>query len=94
MGMRLDRLGITVVFPCVLCGCSLESADHLFLHCPFASECWYWLFNKLNWFVVLCGDVRSHFRGWPLLCSSSFYACLWIISPSIMIWKMRLERNF
>lgn len=58
-GMRLDRLGITIVFPCVLCGCSLESIDHLFFCCPFASKCWYCLFGKLNWSVALCGDIHS-----------------------------------
>lgn len=30
IGMRLDRLGVTVVFPCVLCGPYLESSSHLF----------------------------------------------------------------
>ncbi|XP_057814319.1 uncharacterized protein LOC131028107 [Cryptomeria japonica] len=93
IGMRLDRFGVTIIFPCVMCGGSPESVDHLFLHCPFASQCWYWLFNKLNQSVVLCKDLQSQFMGWPLLCSSSFYACLWIIAPSVLIWKIWLERN-
>ncbi|XP_057839760.2 uncharacterized protein LOC131049710 [Cryptomeria japonica] len=92
-GMRLDRLGITVVFPCVMCGGSLESVGHLFLHCPFANHYWNWLFNKLNWKFALSKDPRSHFMSWPLLFPSAFYACLWIIAPSILIWKIWLERN-
>ncbi|XP_059068564.1 uncharacterized protein LOC131859059 [Cryptomeria japonica] len=30
-GMRLDRMGLSVVFPCVLCNQKLESSSHLFL---------------------------------------------------------------
>lgn len=93
IGMRLDRLGIIVVFPCVMCGGSLECMDHLFLHCPFANHCWYWLFNKLNWRSSLSKDLRSHFMSWPLLYPSTFYACLWIIVPSVLIWRIWLERN-
>ncbi|XP_059076664.1 uncharacterized protein LOC131875943 [Cryptomeria japonica] len=93
IGMRLDRLGITVVFPCVRCGGSLESMDHLFLYCPFANHCWYWPFNKFNWRSALSKDLRSHFISWPLLYPSAFYACLWIIAPSILIWRIWLEWN-
>lgn len=62
-GMRLDRLGITVVFPCVLCNKNLESSSHMFLHCDYAYECWQWLFEKLNKSFVIGKDLISHFRS-------------------------------
>ncbi|XP_059075385.1 uncharacterized protein LOC131875317 [Cryptomeria japonica] len=49
--MRLDRLGITAVFPCVFCGFFMESLDHVFLHCRFASDWWYWLFGRIQYFI-------------------------------------------
>lgn len=93
IGMRLDRLGITNVFSCVLCNKNLESSSHLFLHYDFTFQCWQWLFDKLNLTFVIGKDLISYFRAWPLLFASSFYACLWIISPSILILNIWLERN-
>lgn len=92
-GMRLDRMGLSVVFPCVLCKQKLESSSHLFLHCEFALGCWNWFFEKLGLSFVTSGDLLSHFRAWPFLFSSSFYAYLWIIAPSIIVWNIWLERN-
>ncbi|XP_059078037.1 uncharacterized protein LOC131876615 [Cryptomeria japonica] len=92
-GMRLDRLGITTVFPCVFCGYCMESMDHLFLLCPFASNCWYWLFDMLGWSSSLCPNLLSQFMSWPLLFPSSFYSSLWVVAPSLLIWNLWLERN-
>lgn len=39
IAMRLDQLGITPLFPCVMCGKAYESSDHLLLTCEFASTC-------------------------------------------------------
>lgn len=86
-------MGLTVVFPCVLCNKNLESSSHLFLHCDFSFGCWQWLFEKLGLSFVIGNDLLSHFRASPILFSSSFYACLWLISPSIIIWNIWLERN-
>lgn len=92
-GMRLDRLGITVAFTCVLCNKHLESSSHLFLHCDFAYQCSLWFFDKLNLTFVMENDLITFFSSWPLLFTSSFYACIWIISPSILLWNIWLERN-
>ncbi|XP_059073453.1 uncharacterized protein LOC131874206 [Cryptomeria japonica] len=92
-GMQLDRLGITTVFPCVFCGYCMGSMDHLFFLCPFAFECWYWLFDMLGWSSALCPNLLSQFMSWPLLFPSSFYSSLWVVAPSLLIWNLWLERN-
>ncbi|XP_057815151.2 uncharacterized protein LOC131028820 [Cryptomeria japonica] len=92
-GMRLDRLGITAVFPCVIYGYCMETMDHIFLLCPFAWECWHWLFGMLGWTSALSSNLLSYFMAWPLLYSSSSYSSLWIVAPSIVVWSIWLERN-
>ncbi|XP_059078197.1 uncharacterized protein LOC131876742 [Cryptomeria japonica] len=91
--MPLDRLGITVAFPCVLCNKNLESSSHLFLHCDFAYDSWNWLLSKLGLSDVIGKDLASHFHSHPLMFSSSFCACVWVISQSIIIWNIWLEQN-
>lgn len=38
-------------------------------------------------------DLITFFSSWPFLFTSSFYGCLWVISPSILIWNIWLECN-
>lgn len=42
-GTRLDKMGITSLYKCVLCDKAFESSDHSLLHCEFAQTIWKWL---------------------------------------------------
>lgn len=60
-GTRLDRLGIINLFPCVMCGKTFESTNHLLPSCDFAQICWYWLLNQLGWSSPLYHSLYLHF---------------------------------
>jgi len=62
---RLKSLGITSPSRCVLCGKAEETIDHLLLTCPFASNCWDWLRQKLGWISALPDRIEDLFKGWP-----------------------------
>jgi hypothetical protein len=82
---------------CPFCERELETARHLFLHCPFASAVWYALNRWLGVVVVLPGDVMMSYvqlvgsgrnrrirKGF----SSVWLAFVWVI------WKARNDRVF
>lgn len=92
-GMRLDRLGVTSNFLCVLCEKFYENFDHLLLQCEFSQEIWERIQRKIQWNSLLQDRFLDHFQIWPTLFPSSTFSCIWKEVPSIVVWNIWLERN-
>lgn len=90
---RLSRLNIANDFSYVLCNQALETVDHLFLNCPFARDCWTFVLGKLDYSMALPLRVWDLFQAWPSLHPKSMFACIWICSPSLVLWAIWWECN-
>lgn len=85
---RLVKLGFSQVFNCVLCGLEEESVDHLFLHCTFASQCWFFIMNKLKVLMPFPKSLWDMFNSWPLLFLSSIFSGNQKCAPALIIWAI------
>lgn len=86
--MRLDRMGITIVFPCVFYGYFIKTTNHLLLQCYFAQNCWKWLRCQLECHAPLSNDLLSQFQGWPNIYKNAMFSCIWEASPFILMWNL------
>lgn len=93
IGDRLKVIGIVGPSRCPMCKANKENANHLLLSCSIASQCWDWLMGKLGWQSVRQVDILSFFKSWPRLYANSFWSDLWIVAPSMVLWKIWRERN-
>lgn len=66
MGDGLARIGIHGPNICLLCCADGESANHLLLNCPFASDCWDWLMQSLGWYSPRHMDLLEFLISWPI----------------------------
>jgi hypothetical protein len=92
-GERLKLYGIQGPSICTLCWQNEESLNHLLLDCPFAIQCWNWLNKILGWECASDISLKNWITSWPLLYQKSLWGSLWIIAPSMVIWKIWKERN-
>ena len=80
---RLKKFGILGPSRCSLCEEEEESVDHIFLHCPYSSSWWKWLYSILGIQLEFPKSIKEMLSSWPLLRSDSIYHCLWISFASI-----------
>lgn len=90
---RLARFGIMGPNWCVMCKQSNEDADHLFLNCPFAQNCWEWIKFKLKWSTPFQNSLKGLLSSWPTHWVCGIYSKLWNICPSLVVWEIWKERN-
>jgi len=83
---------------CNLCKSEEETADHLFLSCPFASEVWkgVLLLNSDNF--ELPRNIPNLFQTWSKLSPFGLSKNLhlkncWLWIPKFICWKLWMERN-
>jgi hypothetical protein len=72
-------------YACVLCDCSVEEVDHLFLHCVFAKTCW-------NWIGIMVPQNKGPFQileSFRAQLNVSFFMEIIII----MCWSIWTVRN-
>ncbi|KAK3213081.1 hypothetical protein Dsin_017787 [Dipteronia sinensis] len=91
----LDRFGMLVAasLECSLCRESLESIDHLFLHCSWALRVWY---KCMGWWdVVGCcnSSLKEWFSGWMGLCPKVQYGRAWSSLIQAIGWSLWEARN-
>ena len=90
---RLARFGINGPNWCVMCKQSIEDADHLFLTCPFAQNCWDWIKSRLSWASPLQNSLKGLLCSWPTNLGHGVYSKIWNICPSMVVWGIWKERN-
>jgi ribonuclease HI len=92
---NLVRRGFPVVSCCSLCGRDYETADHLFLRCPFVTRYWSWLsvllgrvidVSNFNTLLDMCR------RGWSPQVRDLIIAA--IINILWLIWRCRNNIRF
>lgn len=90
---HLVKLNIVDPFKCPLCDVKFEIVDHLFVQCIVANQCWNFIKNKLQLSIPLPNSIWDLFQAWSVLYQSSFFACIWLIIPTLEIWNIWWERN-
>jgi hypothetical protein len=82
---------------CVMCTNSIETAQHLFLHCNYAAQIWYEVFRCLGVELVLPPDPMMLYG--MLLCSGrnkrvkKGFSTIWM-TVIWVVWKLRNDRIF
>ncbi|CAN0914163.1 hypothetical protein LINGRAHAP2_LOCUS28402 [Linum grandiflorum] len=90
---NLQRRGMQMVNRCVLCGCDLESVDHLFLHCKFTSAVWAMITSALSIYGPGPLDCTGLLMAWKgMNCLPHFAACMKVILHAFF-WEIWRERN-
>ena len=76
-----------------MCKCNSESVDHLFLHCPVASELWDMVFGLFGVSWVMPLSVIGLFACWQGRFGRHRNGDIWKVVPLCMMWCLWKERN-
>ena len=76
-----------------MCKCSSESVNHLFLHCPVASEVWDMVFGLFGVSWVMPSSVVVLFACWQSHFGRLRNGVIWKIVPPCLMWCIWKERN-
>ncbi|GLJ53973.1 hypothetical protein SUGI_1154190 [Cryptomeria japonica] len=90
---RLKSIGISGPNWCIMCKQQEESIDRLLYWCPFASQCWDWLLDLLHFPTVKNLTLKDFLLSWLTKGKFSKWGILWIVSPSMLGWRIWKERN-
>ena len=75
-----------------MCCCSVETVDHLLIHCPVAGALWSWVFHTFGIYWVLPGKVADLlFSWWNGLGRHSLD--IWNMVPICLVWTIWKECN-
>ena len=76
-----------------MCKCNSESVDHLFLHCPVASELWDMVFGLFGVSWVMPLSVIGLFACWQGRFGRHRNGVIWKVVPLCLMWCIWKERN-
>ena len=76
-----------------MCKCNSESVNHLFLHCPVASEVWDMVFGLFGVSWVMPLFVVGLFACWQGHFGRLRNGVIWKIVPPCLMWCIWKERN-
>ncbi|CAN1732046.1 hypothetical protein LINPERHAP1_LOCUS1453, partial [Linum perenne] len=94
---NLQRKGLSLANRCALCNSNLESVEHLFLDCEFASQIWTLISSKLSIHGPFSYSIEGFIEGWKgLNCLLSFSSVMKVLLHAVFwfIWKERNDRIF
>lgn len=78
---------------CPMCLSSIETSDHLLLHCNVSKQVWNWWLGlwQINWVFPL--NLRDAFNQWCWPEKSIFFKKVWTTIFFIILWTIWKERN-
>jgi hypothetical protein len=86
------KLDVELTSWCCMCCCSVETVDHLLIHCPVAGALWTWVFHTFGIYWVLPGKVADLlFSWWNRL--GQYSSDIWNIVPICLMWTIWKECN-
>ena len=86
--LTLDNLmlwGLPLANRCWMCCCSVESVDHLLIHCPVAYSLWVHMLQAFGIQWVMLGPVESLVSCWRSWLGKSA-SDIWNMVPSCLMW--------
>lgn len=84
------------VFPhvCHLCLREAESGNHIFIHCPFVMEIWWFFINMFDVLIVFPMEMVEFLSLWSVAPFSKRGKKIWRYLPIIIVWFIWEERNW
>lgn len=90
---NLQKRGFHLPNQCVLCTCSEESVNHLFLHCPLAFDLWQFVFSVFGFHWVMPKCMKDVIYSWSGWCGTQGRGKIWNIIPHFLLWRIWGEQN-
>ena len=90
---NLRKRKVCILDWCYMCKCNSESVDHLFLHCPVASELWDMVFGLFGVCWVMPMSVVGLFACWQGRFGRHCNGDIWKVIPLCLMWCIWKERN-
>jgi hypothetical protein len=90
---NLRRRGLILVDWCCMCKESVESPDHLLLHCKVARELWDMVFGLFGVHWVMPRTVLDLFSSWQGPFGRRRNTVVWRVVPHCVFWCLWRERN-
>ncbi|XP_060217918.1 putative acyl-activating enzyme 19 isoform X2 [Lycium barbarum] len=78
---------------CYMCHCTSETINHLFLHCPVATDVWNMFLTLFGLQWVIPHTVREVFVCWSSWKVGQVIRRIWSMVPACILWCLWLERN-
>lgn len=89
----LQRRGFALCSRCFFCEESLESVNHLFLHCRQTRQIWDLFLNIYGVKWAIPNSVRSLLESWQGQSVGKRNKKMWMTIPLCIMWTIWLERN-
>uniref|UniRef100_A0A7N2MU36 Ultraviolet-B receptor UVR8 n=1 Tax=Quercus lobata TaxID=97700 RepID=A0A7N2MU36_QUELO len=90
---NLRKRKVCILDWCYMCKRSSESVDHLFLHCPVASELWDMVFGLFGVCWIMPSSVVGLFACWQGHFGHLRNGVIWKVVPLCLMWCIWKERN-
>ncbi|XP_019251169.1 PREDICTED: uncharacterized protein LOC109230093 [Nicotiana attenuata] len=90
---NLCKRSFQLVNRCYLCQQSSESINHLFLHCPVATDMWYMFLSILGISWTQPQGIREAVEGWSSWKVERAIKKVWKMIPACIFWCLWQKRN-